>query len=81
MSYGSFDSGIGSVMDRYITGNYGEDDYEEGPEYFCSDCGRQIYEDEDAYSDDGRLFCEKCFKEWLFEHFAEDYQTDLDKWS
>lgn len=48
-------------LDRWITGNYGEDAFkEEKPVTYCTDCGRPLYAGDTAYRFVTDLICEEC---------------------
>lgn len=44
------------------------------PVLVCSDCGTEIYEEEEYYHIDGKNMCEECFEEYAkmrYRHTAE----------
>lgn len=66
------------IMDRQITGNYGEDAY--GGEYCCESCWRPLTENTECYDIRGSLFCAGCTDaaaEKLFEVLGGDYMIRL----
>ncbi|KKL79282.1 hypothetical protein LCGC14_2016420 [marine sediment metagenome] len=52
----------GAALDRYITGNYGEDfeclDYEKGSDIPCPKCGGETMEQ--GYHGDRWIYCDEC---------------------
>lgn len=53
----------GDIIDRWRTGNYGEDYYnEEDSNYIadCDNCTSEIYKDDTYYDIDGVYLCENC---------------------
>ncbi|MGN0162866.1 MAG: hypothetical protein ACI4EA_04685 [Candidatus Ornithomonoglobus sp.] len=62
--YSLSDPEIGRAIDKYVTGNYGEDFYgADDAGMFCSVCGDEIKSCEEFYDVDGTFFCMHCEKE------------------
>ncbi|MDD6564290.1 MAG: hypothetical protein PUF08_04340 [Clostridiales bacterium] len=89
MIYKSNSSLLSGAIDRYRTANYGEDmyDYYIKPTLYCDVCGCNIERDtvdQKLYNYDGVGCCKECFKDKLFEDYAEDYEEsvvyDDDEW-
>lgn len=83
MIYRNNDYAVLAAMERGRTGNYGEDsyDYTERTVY-CCECGCDIRDTrtEKAFSYGDAPLCEDCFREALFDEFADECGTPVDEW-
>ena len=75
---------IGAMIDNYRTEHYGEDIFSDedyiAPVVYCEVCGCDIAEetaDKKAYNYDGVKYCKECFKDRLFDEYAEDYEESV----
>ncbi|MGN0181812.1 MAG: hypothetical protein ACI4DP_05295 [Candidatus Ornithomonoglobus sp.] len=77
MIYSLSDPEIGHAIDRYVTGNYGEDFYgADNSGTFCSVCGAEIRPCEEFYDVNGTFFCMHCEKdaeEKIIDSVREDF--------
>lgn len=77
MIYSISDPDIGHAIDKFATGNYGEDFYgADGAGVFCSVCGGEIKACEEFYDVDGTFFCMRCEKEAeerIIDSIREEY--------
>ena len=64
----------GYAIDRYVTGNYGEDGYAE-PEVVCTcdRCGREISEGDTYYDYEGEIICTDCVED---DEDLDDYEKE-----
>ena len=84
MIYKATSSMIGAMIDNYRTEYYGEDIFSDedyiAPVVYCEVCGCDIAEetaDKKAYNYDGVKYCKECFKDRLFDEYAEDYEESV----
>ena len=58
-----WDKRMDAALDRYITGNYGEDQFK-GCRYECAKCGKELEEEEifDFDNEPCECYCEDCYK-------------------
>lgn len=68
--------GFYDMIDRYRTGNYGEDSYGD-PICKCEDCGCDL-DNKIIYDFNNKLLCEECYKDELFELYHEEHETTLE---
>lgn len=70
----------GTVIDRYRTGNYGENNYSSCNKTCCDYCSYPI-NDEEVFDFDDELLCEDCYRERLFETYSEEHRTTLEEYN
>ena len=84
MFYKAASPNLGGLIDSYRVGSWFSDDYEDEfgdedymePSVRCEACLCDI--ESKVYEYDGVRYCEDCFKDRLFEDYAEEYGVDID---
>lgn len=69
-------SGFYGMIDRYRTGNYGEDGYGD-PICECEGCGCDL-DHKTIYDFNNELLCEDCYRDKLFEVYHKEHETTLE---